>query len=683
MRKPSARSVLPSAALILATLGLATAAGCGSVGPSGDSTPSKSVGAGESGTCEATASSLKPVSAPGQSATVALGAFSDGPLAGKTIAFVADEDDKSLVMVDVDTRKELGSTKLDGAPGQVMVLADGRVLVTLRDANKLAVYHAKNDGTLTAGCAVDTSAEPIALATTPDAKTILLTAGWGRTLEAFDAAALSRKAKVPLPREPRTVVVDDEGKFAYVSHAVGARVSIVDLATMKPQRKLDVLVNPFEAQNNLVEKPFSLASSVSGAVGDANGEKPIPGRNGTRMGCQGFPMVKSTAPKGRILAPQILVDPGDPENRSAGYGEGGVPTEVPAVAVIDAGTRRFVQASFAETHEQFFGGEGGAEPAVGECILPRGAAVDNDSSTLFVTCLGIDAVVAYDAASASPASVEKARWDVGSGPTGVAIDSANKRAVVWSQFERSLDLVDLKTMGTPDEPSVGKHDRVALKPMAEPLQLSFVLGRQIFHATGDARISLDGRACASCHPDGRDDAITWSTPEGPRRSIMLAGRLQGTAPFSWNGLTKDVREHVTHTFERLNGQGLRNVELEALITYIESMPAPPRQNDLDVQLVKKGESLFHSEQAACGSCHAGDGGTDTKNHDLGSRARADRKAQFNTPSLSYISGRGPFFHDGRFESLRELLVESDGMMGHTKHLNEGDLDALEAYLNTL
>ena len=96
----------------------------------------------------------------------------------------------------------------------------------------------------------------------------------------------------------------------------------------------------------------------------------------------------------------------------------------------------------------------------------------------------------------------------------------------------------------------------------------------------------------------------------------------------------------------------------------------------------QGSDIFHSAKAECGSCHA-EGGMDSKNHEFGSKARADRKDSFNTPSLSYISGRGPFFHDGRFGTLRELLVESDGMMGHTKHLNEGEMNALEAYLNTL
>ncbi len=675
------KSALPTAALVFATLGLAVAGGCGaSPGADTANTPAKTAAESQMmGKCEAGVSALKPVSGPLQSGAVALGSFSEGPLAGKTIAFIADEDSKSLVMVDVDQKKELGSTKLDGTPGHVMVMEDGRLLVSIREKNKLAVFHAATDGTLAAGCALDTEAEPIAMALTPDKKTLLVTAGWGRTLQSFDAESFAAKATTKLPREPRTVVVDDAGKFAYVSHAVGGRVSVVELSTMKAENALDVLVNPNRVADQADDRPFSLASAVAGAVGE-DGEKLVPGRMGTRMGCQGFPMVKSLAPKGRILAPQILVDPGDPENRAQGYGDANVPTEVASVAVIDAGTRKFVSASFGATPDQFMGRESG-EPTAGECLLPRAAAVDTDSSTLLVTCLGIDAVVAYDASSANPVSVEKARWDVGSGPTGVAVDATNKRAVVWSQFERSVEVLNLADMGDPNDAGK-KHERLALKQTADALPLSFVLGRQIFHTTGDARISRDGRSCASCHPDGRDDAITWATPDGPRRTIMLAGRLQGTAPFAWNGANNDVREHLTHTFERLNGQGLRNVEMEALVSYIESMPAPPKEGVDDVKLVKQGNEIFHSAKAECGSCHT-EGGMDAKNHELGSKAKADRKDSFNTPSLSYLSGRGPFFHDGRFANLRDLLVQSDGMMGHTKHLSEPELTALEAYLNTL
>ena len=670
------RSILPSVALVLTTLGLAAAAGC-SAGP-GEAGPKAASNAAHpaAGAREARPSALKPVGNLKQSNQVALGTFSEGPLAGKTIAFVADEDAKSVLVVDVDAKKEIASEKLAAAPGQVMVLADGRVLVTQRGASQVVVLHAANDGTLTPGCAVETSAEPIALAVTPDDKTVLVTAGWGRSLEAFETAKLAKKAKVDLPREPRQVVIDDDGKYAYFSHAVGGKTSLIDLTAMRAQPSIAFLVNPNMVAESEQDRPFSLASAVNGAVGE--GEKPMPGRFGTKMGCQGFPMVKSVEPSGRILAPQILVDPGDPENRAQGYGDGNQPTEVANVAVIDAGTRRLVNASVGNVPDHRFFGDP-REPAAGECLLPRSAAMDDATGTLLVTCLGIDAVVAYDAASANPVGIEKVRWDVGSGPTGIAVDGAHRRAVVWSQFERSMEIIALDKT---EEDKSKKHDRIAVKPMEEPMPLAFVLGRQIYHAVGDARISNDGRACASCHPDGRDDAISWATPDGPRRTIMLAGRIAGTEPLAWNGTSKDLRDHLGHTFERLNGQGLRNVELEALVAYLEAMPTPPKAGAENVALVAKGKEIFHSEKAECGTCHH-EGGTDNKVHDLGSKARADRKPSFNTPALSYLAGRGQFFHDGRCETIRDLLVQSDGMMGHTKHLKPEELDALEAYLRTL
>jgi len=624
---------------------------------------------------------VAPIAGPGQSSAVALGSMKEGPLAGKTLAFVADEDDKSLAVVDVDAHKQLGVVRLEGTPGQVMVLDDGRVMVTIREKNQLQVFNAAADGSLSKGCSVGTGAEPIAMATTPDKKTLLVSNGWGHALEAYDLATLSKKATVTLPREPRTIVVDDEGKTAYVSHAVGGRISRVDLSTMKSDAPIAVLVDP-NAQVDDPARSFTLTSAVTGAVGNG-GEKAVPGRFGTRMGCQGFPLVKSTVPKGRILAPQILVDPGDPENRAQGYGDSNQPTEVANVSVIDTGPRAIVPASTKVIPEQFFGGDPRA-PQLGECLLPRSAAVDASTSTLLVSCLGIDAVVAYDAASANPVAVEKARWDVGSGPLGVAVDSSKHRALVWSQFERSLEIIDLDQMGAIDTKgdTHKEHDRIALQSMGEPMPLSVALGRQIFHAVGDTRISQDGRACASCHPDGRDDAITWATPEGPRRTIMLAGRVAGTEPLAWGGTSKDLRDHLAHTFERLNGQGLRNVELEALVSYVDALPVPPADVVHDAALANKGEALFRDAKTECATCHV-EGGTDRKVHDLGAKAHADRKGAFDTPSLKLISGRGPFFHDGRYDSLRQLLVESDGMMGHTKQLSGEDLDALEAYLNTL
>src|SRR5262249_2513537 len=138
------------------------------------------------------------------------------------------------------------------------------------------------------------------------------------------------------------------------------------------------------------------------------------------------------------------------------------------------------------------------------CLLPRAAVVDAASHTLLVACYGIDTVIGYDAASGDPASSEKRRWSVGSGPSGIANDPEKRLAVAWSTFDRTLSVTHLGRSELYDEkaqppPAVGK---IALAPLATPLSAEYALGRIIFHSTSDARISKDGRACASCHPDG-------------------------------------------------------------------------------------------------------------------------------------------------------------------------------------
>jgi cytochrome c peroxidase len=70
-------------------------------------------------------------------------------------------------------------------------------------------------------------------------------------------------------------------------------------------------------------------------------------------------------------------------------------------------------------------------------------------------------------------------------------------------------------------------------------------------------------------------------------------------------------------------------------------------------------------------------------HDVKSRTSADRDQAFDTPSLRFVGGTAPYFHDGRYASLRALLVGADGAMGHTKQLSDDDLAALEAYLRSL
>ncbi len=676
-------------------LGACGGKGAWSGGPSG-ATPHAAPGVvadakGSAGCSAPSAAAAMAKSA--SSSTVAL-----ARVAGKRVAYVADEDARAILTIDLDTQKQIAETPLDGTPAQVWVASDGRVLATLRDKSELvALAAAAPEAPLTRLCSVATPAEPIAIASTPDDALVLVASGWGQRLTAFDVRSLAVAFEAKLPREPRSLVVADDGKTAFVSHAVGSIVSAVDLGGPKHESheiamrgfdmgQLRAVKQQRESLRLMRERAATTASGSDGAAPMLSEmEKQLQQFERGRPTCQGFALAKSAAVSGRIFAPEVVVDPGDLDQRPDGYGDEQAPTEAPAVAVIDEAARAPLLSSITIARNALqFGRRADARDARPECLLPRAATVDEKTKSLLVTCFGIDAVVAYDATAANPLVAERRRWTVGSGPTGVAVDTEKHRAVVWSQFDRTLStfaILDDEVVDEKTKPLTVQ--KTAATPLREKLPAEYALGRILFHAAGDARIAADGRACASCHPDGRDDAITWATPEGPRRSIMLAGRATASAPYSWNGNEASLHGHLGNTFERLSGKGVRSIELDALVTYISQMPAPPRAAAPDKAKADRGREIFTSREAGCATCHAGASFTDGRNHDVGSKHGADRGASFNTPSLRFVGRTAPYFHDGRYANLRDLLTKSDGKMGHTKHLSNADLEALETYLETL
>jgi len=566
-----------------------------------------------------------------------------------------------------------------------MILADGRVAVALRDKNRVQILEPSSSDPavpLEALCSAPVAAEPVGLAETPDSTRILVTSAWARKLTAFAADTLAPAFSVDLPREPRAVLVDDDGRRAFVAHVVGATMSVIDLDTGKHDaRAIDLsLKAPRRSESDLVKRGgcqgFALAKSV-----EIPDEKPEPatidGERPTISGKAPKPArPKPVVPRARVFAPMVTVDPGETAVRSSGYGGSRqmLPAEAPIVAVIDGEAERPLAQRVLTDGRQ----------TAHDCLLPRAAAAHPATASLFVTCLGTDTLVELDSRSIDPMRFERRRWRLPSGPTGLAVDGKNERVVVWSQFDRALSLVSLERKDAP----IVVH---ASAPVKAKLNLAESLGRKLFHRTHDPRISSDGRACASCHPDGREDALTWSTPNGPRQTIMLAGRIAKSAPYSWLGAHPTVEAHVTSTFQRLGGTGLRKVEgqfteLDALLAYLNAMPAPTREGepiDADHQaLVARGATLFQDAAQGCATCHPS-GATDSTAHDVRSRVKADRASEFDTPSLRFVGGTAPYFHDGRYATLQDMLSFPDARMGHTLHLARRDVDALAAYLETL
>jgi DNA-binding beta-propeller fold protein YncE len=595
-----------------------------------------------------------------------------------TIAYIADEDSNAIHTFDVGEARALAKTELSGAPAQVLVLSDGRVAVTLRDQGEVQILEPQGLEKPLAGlCKRSVPAEPFGLAATRDDERVLVTSAWAHTLTVLDEGTLEPLASHDLPREPRAVVVDDDNRRVFVSHAVGSSVSIVDLDSKDKPRAIDVGVSSSTPSATIIKRSgaqgFALVKSeeVSVPPPAAPNARPNATEGGKISGKAPLPPTPKKpvgkAPQGRVFVPMVTVDPGDPNQRSQVYygsSRDGLPKEVPIVSVIDTEAERPM------TRAAMYAGM----PFTNECLLPRAAAYRASTGTLLVSCVGIDAVVELDTRGADPVRLEKRRIDVPSGPTGLAVDDQNGRAVVWSQFEGHVTVLDLVD-GKPGVIVPVATDRT---PEAQML----ARGRQMFHLSEDLRISNDGVACASCHADGRDDAFTWSTPEGPRQTIMLAGRAVNTAPYGWQGKHGDLRSYLGNTFSRLGGSGLQGADLEALITYLEKIQGPAFMK-ASSEGVRRGEKLFNDAEIGCATCHVEGSGVDKVSHDVGSRSVADNDAKFDTPSLKFIRGTAPYFHDGRYETLEDMLRATDSDMGHTSHLNAGQRADLAAYLETL
>jgi cytochrome c peroxidase len=294
---------------------------------------------------------------------------------------------------------------------------------------------------------------------------------------------------------------------------------------------------------------------------------------------------------------------------------------------------------------------------------------------------------AIDSTEGPPQVTPRGRWPVANGPTAVAYDPKHRQALVWSQFDHAITFVAFPT-GSLEDRLVADKDRTTQLRLARAAAImqggEIELGRVLYHTTGDRRISREGLACASCHPDGHDDALTWATSDGPRQAPMLAGRLDGTAPYAWSGTSERVAEHLRHTMQRLGGSGLSEREMRALEAYCMSMKTYGAHTSEDAK-VRRGREIFTSSATGCASCHTprAEVFTDRKKHDVGSETASDTEPTFDTPSLRFVGGTAPYFHDGRYGSLHDLLVKSDGPMGRASQLPAADLDALEAYLRTL
>lgn len=198
-------------------------------------------------------------------------------------------------------------------------------------------------------------------------------------------------------------------------------------------------------------------------------------------------------------------------------------------------------------------------------------------------------------------------------------------------------------------------------------------GHRFFHIKTSA-----GVACASCHPAGIDDGHVWAfTGTQPRRTQSLAGTLEGTAPFHWEGDMVGLDAILDDVFlDLMRGPELSADSRTAFADYLVSIPAPTtRPHD---ELAEVGRLMFH-DVLSCGSCHSGDKLTNNETVDVGTGGA------LQVPSLIGLSVRPPYMADGCAETIADRFDPACGGDAHGRvdDLSEGEWIALMTYLESL
>ncbi len=186
--------------------------------------------------------------------------------------------------------------------------------------------------------------------------------------------------------------------------------------------------------------------------------------------------------------------------------------------------------------------------------IPADIAFAPNSDFGYVASLASDSVLRVDWSASPPAagSPSGASFLPASlSPTGIAITGTT--AYVYNEVARSISVIDLAAQET-------VHASIASAPQpAASAEVEALTGQRFFN-TGLARWSANGWvSCASCHPFGTTDNVTWTFPAGPRQSIDLTATFDASGSvqriLNWTAIFDEVHDFELNTRGVANGTG--------------------------------------------------------------------------------------------------------------------------------
>ena len=279
---------------------------------------------------------------------------------------------------------------------------------------------------------------------------------------------------------------------------------------------------------------------------------------------------------------------------------------------------------------------------------------------------------------------------VGHHPRDLALSPDGERLYTLNLVSDDITVIDTNTLTVVDTFAVAKD------PRPDIIQE----GERIWLTSRPDTISRDNwMACASCHFDTGFDGQTWlGTKGGPRNTPIVRG-IESTKPLHWSADRSDVQSFQKTFTGLMAGTGLSQSDLDALAAYLNSLqPLSSPLRTIDGSLTEeaaRGAAIF--QRAGCAVCHSPPPFTDRQMHDVNTgepyhdhpsgngKVAETMGSAFDTPSLRELWLTAPYLHDGRAQTLRDVLTtfNATDRHGSTRNLSDAELAALEAFLLAL
>jgi cytochrome c peroxidase len=406
-------------------------------------------------------------------------------------------------------------------------------------------------------------------------------------------------------------------------------------------------------------------------------------------------------------------------------------TVFPSLSVLDASTDAGAQLARLSMHVN-----PGDDGAFGDVVSgPRALAFSSDGKLAFVADTDSEDVLIVDADQRVEAQI--VRPLSGHLPEGVVWAGGKIYVQERNTEDVAAFVVARDASGavvvTPDGPAFAT---LSADPMPAPLRL----GQKLFYSANSDDVPVTSNhwvACASCHLEGRSDAVTWFFAQGPRDTPSNAGGLLDTG-FLFRTADRTQVQDYWRTINVEQGGHFGDSDpsqralLDALAGFVNHAIPTPVPPSTDATGAVSGQALadLRAQGAAvftrmgCDSCHTGpaftDSGAGNPMLDLGGPTVATQTAggvllhdvgtcvtdganpdvahedidgnardacAFDTPQLRGLADAAPYLHDGSAATLDDVvtaMLKGTAQPGTTAPvLSDDDRRALVEFLRGL